>query len=141
MNKHMKIIEWAWILFILSYWFKNFHRLARRRRRFHHRFPCWVLWVFGFREVFLHRKGIEHCWLITKIREKITLCLWQYASMSFFNWVVALILKNTSSPSWDLTFKLSCSDPGVGSAIVLRKRSWFEGNYKLYRLESKYWSL
>lgn len=29
----------------------------------------------------------------------------------------ALILKKTSSPSWDLTLRLSCSVPGAGSVI------------------------
>jgi hypothetical protein len=40
--------------------------------------------------------------------------------MSFFNWVVLLILKKTYSPSWLLTLRLSCSVAGAvaeGSAI------------------------
>jgi hypothetical protein len=32
-------------------------------------------------------------------RARLTLWRWQKASMSFLNWVVALILKKTSSPS------------------------------------------
>lgn len=46
--------------------------------------------------------------------------------MSFLSWVVALILKKTSSPSWDLTFKLSCSVPGAGSVMF----GWLGGFIK-----------
>lgn len=38
--------------------------------------------------------------------------------MSFLSWVEALILKKTSSPSWDLTLRLSCSVPGAGSVMI-----------------------
>lgn len=111
----------GWTVVVILNIFLTFiaiHRLVRQRRRFRLRFPCSVPWGFGSRGDVHHRRENARCLSITRLIEKITDCLWQYASMSFLSWVVALILKKTSSPSWDLTFRLSCSVPGVGSDIV-----------------------
>lgn len=108
-------------------------RLAQPRHRFRPRSPCSITLGFESREVFIHRKGNERCWLKAKLMKNLTLCLWQYASISFLSWVVALILKKTSYPSWDLTLRLSCSAPGVGSDIFWEIRFDRFENYYISR--------
>lgn len=41
----------------------SFLPLARWRHRFHHHFPCWGLWEFGFHVDVHRRKGILRCLL------------------------------------------------------------------------------